>query len=245
MSKRSTGTKSVPPKGQRQGQPQKTKSAATPVPTVSTFETPRMPTKSSGEVVATQEAKRAARMQKQAVARAAAERRNKIKRLRNIGITSVLGLLIMGALVAYTVNESNKPGQGVPQQPSPHLAAVDSPHTPYNSDPPTSGPHFKDVPSWGVHTEAIVKELQVHALEDAGVVINYRPGLDQTTVDRLAELTRSYDKEVLMSPYEGLSNAIVVTAWTRIDRMDTFDEARIKRFINAYKGIDHHKDSGS
>ena len=130
-------------------------------------------------------------------------------------------------------------------QPSPHIATLTTAHAAYISDPPTSGPHVADVPSWGVSDTQYAKELQVHALEDAGVVINYRPDLDKATVDRLAALARSYDKEVLMTPYEGLSDPIVLTAWTRIDKLPAFDEARIKSFISAYRGIDHHKDSGS
>jgi hypothetical protein len=34
---------------------------------------------------------------------------------------------------------------------------------------------------------------------------------------------------------------IALTAWTRLDTMDEFDEGRITRFIEAYRGIDHHK----
>jgi len=33
---------------------------------------------------------------------------------------------------------------------------------------------------------------------------------------------------------------IALTAWTRIDTLNDFDEARIDRFIEAYVGIDHH-----
>jgi hypothetical protein len=152
---------------------------------------------------------------------------------------------------------ANPPGELVPQQQSPHIATVSTAHEAYSTDPPTSGPHIPQVPAWGVHTQEIPKELQVHALEDAGVVINYRPGLDQATVDRLAALTVSYskfaqddqsghvDNHVLLAPYTNLDHPIVVTAWRRIARLDGFDEARIKRFIEAYKNIDHHGDSGS
>src|SRR5439155_9462614 len=101
------------------------------------------------------------------------------------------------------------------------------------------------VPKWGVYTQPLPKEGQVHALEDAGVVISYKPDLDQATLKRLADLAKSYGTEILMAPYDGLSNSIVLTAWRRIDKLDNFDEARIKRFIDAYRGIDHHKDSGS
>jgi hypothetical protein len=33
---------------------------------------------------------------------------------------------------------------------------------------------------------------------------------------------------------------ISLTAWTRLDTFNDFDEARIDRFIEAYVGIDHH-----
>jgi hypothetical protein len=38
-----------------------------------------------------------------------------------------------------------------------------------------------------------------------------------------------------------MKSRIALTAWTRIDTMDTLDEARVRRFIDAYRGIDHHK----
>jgi hypothetical protein len=34
---------------------------------------------------------------------------------------------------------------------------------------------------------------------------------------------------------------IALTAWTRIDTLEAFDEARVTRFIETYRGIDHHK----
>jgi len=38
-----------------------------------------------------------------------------------------------------------------------------------------------------------------------------------------------------------MKSRIAVTAWTRIDTLDEFDARRITRFIEAYRGIDHHK----
>jgi hypothetical protein len=34
---------------------------------------------------------------------------------------------------------------------------------------------------------------------------------------------------------------IALTAWTRLDRLEEFDHKRIVRFIETYRGIDHHK----
>jgi len=129
-------------------------------------------------------------------------------------------------------------------EPSPHISDVNAQET-YSTDPPTSGPHVPQVPSWGVHADQLQKPLQVHALEDRGVVVNYQPNIDKPTLDRLSALVGGYPDEVILAPYQGLSNPIVLTAWTRIERLDKFDEASIQRFIQAYRGIDHHKDSGS
>jgi hypothetical protein len=38
-----------------------------------------------------------------------------------------------------------------------------------------------------------------------------------------------------------MKSRIALTAWTRIDTMDRLDESRVRRFIDAYRGIDHHK----
>jgi hypothetical protein len=41
-----------------------------------------------------------------------------------------------------------------------------------------------------------------------------------------------------------MGHRIALTAWTRIDTFDESDEGRIVRFIDAYRGIDHHVRTG-
>lgn len=195
--------------------------------------------------VVSQEAKREARMQRQAVERAAAQRRKRARSLRNFGILGIIAVAVLGGIAAFIYNESNKPGQAVAQQPSTHLTSETSPHAAYVSDPPTSGPHVSNTAPWGVSTTAVAKELMVHNLEDGGVILNYRPDLDKATIDRLAAIATTYGTRVLMAPYPGLSDPLVLTAWGRMDRLKSLDEARVKRFIDAYRGIDHHAQSGT
>jgi hypothetical protein len=45
---------------------------------------------------------------------------------------------------------------------------------------------------------------------------------------------------VILAPYPGMKNRIALTAWTRLETLDDFDETRVERFIKAYRGIDHH-----
>jgi hypothetical protein len=243
VSKRSGATQQRPSNQSKQARPQNGNGAGR-INSASTT-TVAKPKINAAQAAAAEEQKRQARFDRQAQNRAMAERRKRMLRIRNIGIGSALVIVLVAVIAIFMINEANKPGSYIPMEPSPHLTNVTDPHAAYSSDPPTSGPHVPQVPAWGVHTEAIAKELQVHALEDAGVVINYRPDIDKATLDKLTALTGTYDKEVLLSPYPGLSDPIVLTAWTRMDKLQTFDEARIQRFISAYKGIDHHKDSGS
>ncbi len=225
---------------QGQGQRQSSKKATN----VAIVPPQAMPAAAKAEIQATQEAKREARMQRQEEARAAAERRRRQATIRKYGIIVAVALVIVAGIGALILNEANKPGQGVATQPSPHIASVNDAHV-YNSDPPTSGPHLSALGPWGVSTVPITKEMQVHNLEDGGVIINYKPDLDKVTFEKLATITRSYDSFVQMAPYTGLTQSIVLTTWGRMDRLDAFDEARIQRFVEAYRGKDHHKDSGS
>jgi hypothetical protein len=136
------------------------------------------------------------------------------------------------------------PGEFVASLGNAHIATPDTPHQPYNSEPPTSGPHLPYIAPWGVHTRPIPKELQVHNLEDAGVVVSYRPDCTDRVLEPLRAVVSKYPDHVILAPYPGLDRCIALTAWTRIDKFDEPDERRVARFIEAYRGIDHHVPGG-
>jgi hypothetical protein len=56
----------------------------------------------------------------------------------------------------------------------------------------------------------------------------------------LRAIVERYADHVVLAPYPGLDRCIALTAWTRIEKMDELDERRVVRFIEAYRGIDHH-----
>lgn len=159
--------------------------------------------------------------------------------------TTGLGItVVVAAVVGYFAYRAvaELPGVKLEDQGNVHIQLASEPHPPYNSDPPTSGPHLPYIAPWGVHTEPIARELQVHNLEDGGVVIQYRcatPCPDLAA--KLGEIVRRYETQVIVAPYPGMRTRIALTAWTRLDAFDDFDEARIVRFIRAYRGIDHHR----
>ena len=211
------------------------------------FAKPKPPSANAVSLAAQDAARKELRLQRQAQARAEAEKRKRQANLRRYGIIAAITLAMVALITWLFVRELGKPGQAVD-------VMVDRQHMPagttgstYNTDPPTSGPHVDALPAFDVHTVPITRELQVHGLEDGAVIITYQPDLDKPTVDKLTELTRLYlgdpvHNNVILAPHDGtLSNPIVLTTWGRIDRLDVLDEARIRRFVEAYANVDHHE----
>lgn len=143
------------------------------------------------------------------------------------------------AFLAYARMTRKMPGQAVAILGNQHIPTVNTPHIPYNSEPPTSGPHVSQLARWGIHTEPIPKELQLHNLEDGGVMVQYNCKNCGELIRKLEKIVSRYSHTIL-APYPGMDSAIALTAWGRIDKFNEFDEKRIVRFIEAYKGKDHH-----
>jgi Protein of unknown function (DUF3105) len=170
--------------------------------------------------------------------------RSRAERRRRLGMLGIAVAVVVAVVVGYFAYQAsaNRPGVEFPDQGNLHIQTESDPHVPYNSDPPTSGPHLPYLAPWGIHTTPVARELQVHNLEDGGVVIQYHcPNGCPDLVDKLATIVKGYERQVLLAPYPGLKTRIALTAWTRLDAFDDYDEARILRFIRAYRGIDHHK----
>ncbi len=178
-----------------------------------------------------------------------------------ICLSLILGWLLLQTSVfaGPKAKGSDEPGVQVPSLGNDHIQSIGTQHKPYNSDPPTSGPHVPFIARWGIYKSPVPKELQVHNLEDGGVIIQYNC---QSCGDLIAKLealvTRYLEKAVqeklhaidpaqptkyehlILAPYPGMDATIALTAWGRLDKLKSYDEARITRFIEAYAGIDHH-----
>jgi hypothetical protein len=164
------------------------------------------------------------------------------QRRQVLWIAAALAIVILGGAGGwlYARYAEPLPGAFVASLGNEHIQTAESPHTPYNSNPPTSGPHLPYIAPWGIHTRPIPRELQVHNLEDGGVVVNYKPECADQVLPGLQTIVRRYSDRVLLAPYPGLDACIALTAWTRIDKLEGLDERRVTRFIDAYRGIDHH-----
>jgi hypothetical protein len=166
---------------------------------------------------------------------AAAASRRRQKQIQRIALAAVAVIaLIGGSVFAYQRITHVEPGEFV-------RAPSDNSHVPegttvtdYSTDPPTSGRHWGSVAPWGVHSEPVPNELQVHNLEHGGIVMQYNcedcPEI-QAELERIAE---SCSVKLLTAPRPGMEHTIAVTAWERILTMETLDVERINSFIDAY-----------
>lgn len=167
----------------------------------------------------------------------------------------LIGILSFPLYLSLSYAEDDGPGISVPSLGNRHISSIKSPHPPYNSKPPTSGPHVHNVAKWGVYRRQIPDELQVHNLEDGGVLVQYDCKDCKEMVKKLEKLGWRYLKKakaeskggkrsryghLIVAPYSNIGAKIALTAWGRIDKFDDYDESRIERFIEAYIGVDHH-----
>ena len=194
----------------------------------------------------------------------------------------------------YKLASRSLPGQVVPELGRDHVTDIAG--ITYNSNPPTSGPHF---PVWakpGVYDRLISDGYFIHSMEHGYVIIWYdcdkpvssieylvssvyahdEPAEDSTDsgqllkhmkiqptstmswftpqnppeieivlpdsfgtdscknlVNELSEFTKIAQR-IIITPRLDMDSPIALTAWGRIDKMDSFDKDRITKFIKAF-----------
>lgn len=105
----------------------------------------------------------------------------------------------------------------------------------YNSNPPTSGKHWPEPTSRGVHDEEIPDEVLVHNLEHGEVWVSYRTGLPPEVIGELKNITGSFSK-VVLTPRSKNDTDIALAAWGRLDQFNLpFDKERVEGFIKRYR----------
>jgi hypothetical protein len=104
----------------------------------------------------------------------------------------------------------------------------------YPQSPPVGGNHAPVWQNCGVYDTPIANENAVHSLEHGAVWLAYRPDLaaDQVAVLRALALNQSH---ILVSPYPGLKEAVVATAWGKQLRLDSVTDPRLAVFVATYQ----------
>ena len=132
--------------------------------------------------------------------------------------------------------DTQLPGTPIPRLGQDHVPETE--RVKYNSNPPTSGPHFARWAQWGIHRQAPVDEQLVHNLEHGGVIISYRP--EQIAGQQLEQLkaqVRELGKinpRIILTPRSKMETAIALTAWGYLQKLDGYDPKAVRAFYDAH-----------
>ena len=159
--------------------------------------------------------------------------------MKNIIIIVVIAVAVTGVGFLLSKYGNTSPqdipqqGETIGQQPAAHIE-VGAAHEPYNSNPPTSGPHYVKPAEWGVYQQPLQDEQVVHNLEHGGIWISYKD-IDEQTKDELETIGRQYSGATVVSPRPSDDAKISLASWGRLEKLDSFDRDKVINFIKANK----------
>ena len=83
----------------------------------------------------------------------------------------------------------------------------------WNTDPPTSGPHYYEPAVYGIYTEPVQQARLVHNLEHGAVFIQYGPGVSAADIAAITTFYASHEPGTIVAPYPKLARTIALGAW--------------------------------
>ena len=167
------------------------------------------------------------------------ERQQQMKGKLIWGGVGLAVLAIIGVFIWQGVRP--RPGQEIPIMTSTHIT-VDSDPGEYNSDPPTSGPHYPDEAQAGFYNTNSYQYpagYLVHNLEHGYIIYWYNCGLlDEAACTDLKSQIKSVMDEVnnvkvIAYPWDSLDTPVAMTSWGRLQKMETFDAAQARAFYKS------------
>jgi hypothetical protein len=173
------------------------------------------------------------------------ERREAEQRRGQI-IWGLVGIAVL-ALVGWLVWNSARPAEGlaVPTAEANHLAEGTDPGE-YNSNPPTSGPHYDSPMPGGFYEPEDLEQFgpypvgyAVHSLEHGYIIFWYNCDLLSETecADLKADirdyLDGSLNTKLIGYPWQGTDVPLVLTSWGYMLEMQEFNSRDAGAFISA------------
>jgi hypothetical protein len=113
----------------------------------------------------------------------------------------------------------------------------------WNTDPPTSGPHYQIAAIFGSYDEPLELARVVHNLEHGGIFILYGDDVPDATVDELRSFYDGHQTGTIMAPLPRLGDQFALGAWNSdgeggnayLAKCGTFDEAAVSDFFEAFQ----------
>lgn len=173
---------------------------------------------------------------------ASAARRSRIKKILVwIAVCAAVAIVIWAVAGYVRRSQKDLPGQSYAGQGQQHVA-LDYQFD-YNSNPPTSGPHFRSPANWGVYDYEVNDKIFIHNMEHGGIWISYRPGVASSTVQALKDIVSEFGgSKIVMAPRSANDTDVAVAAWTRLLKLNLTggvlsddQKNQIRAFYRAYK----------
>ena len=161
------------------------------------------------------------------------------QQMRNNLIWGVLGAGVL-AIIGLFVWQGARPraGEDIPIMTSSHIT-LDSDPGKYNSDPPTSGPHYPNEAQVGFYDSNIYQYpagYLVHNLEHGYIIFWYNcASLNESACTELKSQIKAVmdgvnNVKVIAYPWDSIDVPVVITSWGRLQKMETFDAAQARAF---------------
>ena len=113
-------------------------------------------------------------------------------------------------------------------------------HKPYNSNPPTSGPHYAVPADPGFYedTSTVEPEQLVHNLEHGQIVIWYRPTVNGLVEEQVEQLVSQEPRATVGAPFPDMNEPynIVLTSWTRARACEQASQEVVDSFRRRFQG---------
>lgn len=158
-----------------------------------------------------------------------------------LGVIAIILIGFIGLITPQLKNNKSQPRLGIshPDQGGDHIPQGKQ-HKAYNSELPSSGPHYADSSSpaqWGVYTQELPAEVFLHNEEHGGIVIAYRPDLPSARIKELQGMFAPPYADPGFSPVKAIliprpenKKLIELASWKRTLSLDKFDKNTIKQF---------------
>ena len=168
------------------------------------------------------------------------QRKQKIKAWFIWGGIGVVVLSIIGLVLWQGIRPAA--GEAIPVMAATTHIAVDSDPGQYNSDPPTSGPHYPEEAREGFYDSnnyQFPAGYLVHNLEHGYVIFWYNCDLlDESSCTNLkAQIKTTMDDlggtKLIAYPWPSQDAPLVITSWGRLQRFEAFDSEQAKAFYRA------------
>lgn len=172
-----------------------------------------------------------------------------------------IGIIAVIAAIGLTRGREEKPGlvhalnidsAGIPLPPRPENATLPGTAYPdlgqehvaegtdidYNSNPPTSGPHYTVQADAGIYDEAPPDGQLVHNLEHGYVIISYKPGaVSDEELEQMRQQVLDLSKNnprLILTPRSSLDVPIALTSWGYLQNLEAYDPETVEAFYNAH-----------